>query len=298
MKSVSVIGPDRSAVDAVAAGIRRCRVLPGAGPGEGVDGVVAVVPALEGEDLEVVRAVRDSMGVCVVVTDAPDADDAARGSSSAGAGAGIVVVPPGRPDELQDVVDGLWVDRARWLAEARRRDAERLERVRIAVRLAAQRAAAELHGLPAGPAADDAFRARLRLAVLEQGAEAPPMGWSDVADVPSAGDAGDDRTPAGTPAGTPAVARSAGAAAAVLAAGAVLARAGAPGWLAAVLAVAGCAAVAWARVRAVRAERRRRREEVERGLRRERWDAEVSDCVRRIRLPSVAAEVEALSPRR
>ncbi|WP_145942311.1 hypothetical protein [Corynebacterium glyciniphilum] len=192
MTVISVIGPDARAVEQVTAGVRTAAGRPGhpgrrftAGAGHGeADGVVAVVtsPVVTAEDMEVVRAVRDAMGVVVVYTgDGTDLADEAGVVHCAWGGDG-----PAGPSSLAglvDVIDGMWVDMDRWEADARRADADRLDRVRIAVRLAADRIAtdlldedrADVSGAGGADELDRLFRARLSVAVLQQGVEMPHL---------------------------------------------------------------------------------------------------------------------------
>lgn len=192
MTVISVIGPDARAVEQVTAGVRTAagrpghpgrRFTAGAGPGE-ADGVVAVVtsPVVTADDMEVVRAVRDAMGVVVVYTgDGTDLADEAGVVHCAWGGDG-----PAGPSSLAglaDVIDGMWVDMDRWEADARRADADRLDRVRIAVRLAADRIAtdlldedrADVSGAGGADELERLFRARLSVAVLQQGVEMPHL---------------------------------------------------------------------------------------------------------------------------
>ncbi|MGV0338332.1 hypothetical protein ACUY2I_11115, partial [Corynebacterium bovis] len=139
---------------------------------DGVDGVVAVVPRLGEEELEVVRAVRDAMGVCVV---AVTGDDAASPPPPPPAEPGVVVCTPAT---VNAVVGELWVDRGRWVADARRADADRLERVRIAVRIDGERACRDVarawvEGRCADP--DAVMAAALRRTVLAHGVAVPPL---------------------------------------------------------------------------------------------------------------------------
>ncbi|HIW90980.1 MAG TPA: hypothetical protein H9870_04875 [Candidatus Corynebacterium avicola] len=199
MAVVSVIGPDVRLVGAVVVGLRgsRHRVVTGAGPSD-ADGVIAVVgtsqqdavSAGQGDDAQVVRAVRDAMGLCVLHV----SEDALSGDlAEVAAEPGVVVSRWSAPDgpdapasleTLARLVEPLWVDVRRWTADARRADADRADRVRIAVRLAAERLATELLADPvAGRSGrtdmtemDRIFRARLTVAVLEQGVEMPSLG--------------------------------------------------------------------------------------------------------------------------
>jgi hypothetical protein len=295
---ISVIGPDARAVEQVTAGVgtatarRGRRFAAGAGPGE-ADGVVAVVTSstVTAEDREVVRAVRDAMGVVVVY--GPDGD-------TFPAEAGVVHCVWGDDGYagqrslagLAEVVDGMWVDRERWVADARRADADRLDRVRIAVRLAAERIATELldtgTGGTAGTAGtagaeelDRMFRAQLTVAVLEQGVEMP-----NLAPAERTGEEEDTSAPSGGTAPhlvTAAAALGAGGAAA---AGVVrLTDSPVAAVAAGVLVMTATAVARWWTGRAARREQAAARRAA--SLRR-RWAATVTDVVARIVVPPVA----------
>jgi hypothetical protein len=323
--TVSVIGPDQAVAERVAAALRevpgasRHRIVVGAGPGAATGkqgagfGVVAVVPSpCTAEDARVVRAVRSAVGGCVLYAEGAGdgGEDREHGELSAlVAEPGVVTVrwPSGGVSDaaavadLRTVLDGMWVDVPHWIADARRADADRADRVRIAVRLAADGTAEELldgirgqYGrsttVPDTATLDAAFRARLTVAVLEQGVEMPNL----------ADPAGPDVSGPGT--GVPRPDRSAlvlsavAAAGAALAAGAGAARVigGSGGAVAgAVVAVTVAALVLTVRWRTlVAASRQRAAEEAARGIRR-RWTATVADVVARLRVPSVAEAVTA-----
>lgn len=141
MKTVSVIGPGSRRTArlaeklgaAVPAGVR---VVEGAGPENRPDVVVAAVGEPTGADIDVVRAVAQAMGVVVLFFDAPTAPWPAF---------------PGQVQchSVEDVcawVERLCVNMAEWKSDAFRADAERADRVRIAVRLAAGRISRDLVG--------------------------------------------------------------------------------------------------------------------------------------------------------
>lgn len=309
MTVISVIGPDARAVEQVTAGVRTAagrpgrRFTAGAGPGE-ADGVVAVVTSavVTADDMEVVRAVRDAMGVVVVYTQdgVGVADEAGVVHCTWGADGHA-----GRRSlvGLADVIDGMWVDMDRWEADARRADADRLDRVRIAVRLAADRIATELLGQDApgiggagevGEAGeadelDRLFRARLSVAVLEQGVEMPhlaPVGSRDVEEASTVPVA--DTQPRATVSrlvtGAAAVGAGLAAAAGVLrVTDSVLVAA-----LAGVVVMAMTATVRWWVGRVARREQAAAR--LTATLRR-RWAATVTDVVARIAVPTVAGRL-------
>ncbi|MDK8891630.1 hypothetical protein QQA05_09520 [Corynebacterium macclintockiae] len=190
-KTISVIGPDGRAVAECAALLRarvertagktgeKLEVIEGAGPQQRPDIVVAVVSSATPEDREVARAVAQAMGVVLLWPFGSDAPSSAW------------VDTPGwvwceGVDEVCDWIHELGVDLEEWEVDARRADAERLDRVRIATRLSATRIAqevldtAEESERSAGNREDfedlhSAFMVRLRLAVLEQGALFPPL---------------------------------------------------------------------------------------------------------------------------
>ena len=189
---VSVIGPERDKVAAVAAALQERvpgrRFVVGAGP-DTAGGVIAVTPGTEdkdGEDAAIVRAVRDAMGGCVVYIGGE--------LTALSAEPGVTVVPwdgdaadRRNIDRLAAAVTDRWIDVPRWVSDARRADVDRVDRVRVAVRLTAERHAADLLEHPGGVVAGDAatatgrsrldalFRARLRCTVLEHGVEWPHL---------------------------------------------------------------------------------------------------------------------------
>ncbi len=309
MTVISVIGPDARAVEQVTAGVRTAagrpgrRFTAGAGPGE-ADGVVAVVTSavVTADDMEVVRAVRDTMGVVVVYTqDGVDVADEA----------GVVHCTWGADGHagrrslvgLADVIDGMWVDMDRWEADARRADADRLDRVRIAVRLAADRIATELLDQDApgiggagevGEAGeadelDRLFRARLSVAVLEQGVEMPhlaPVGSRDVEEASTVPVA--DTQPRATVSRLVTGAAAVGAGLAAVAGVLRVTDSVLVAVLAGVVVMAMTATVRWWVGRVARREQAAAR--LTATLRR-RWAATVTDVVARIAVPTVAGRL-------
>ena len=343
--TVSVIGPDEATARDVAAALQgsgggsggglggalRHRIVVGAGPdpvspqpGRSV-GVVAVVPApCTAADARVVRAVVASVGGCVLYAESGGDDPAELAALVAEPG--VVTVRWHRDAatgaatdraalaELRTVLDGMWVDVPRWLADARRADADRADRVRITVRLAAEDIATDLldgarrdggDGRSGAvdtvdtvdtAALDAAFRSRLTVAVLEQGVEMPHLTAPE--DTP---DTAEDReSTAATATTDPAVTtrpdRSALALSALAAGGAALAAGAAAGRVAGaavgtVVALAVAALVLVIRWRTlVAASRTRGREAALVALRR-RWTTTVTDVVARLQVPSVAVSV-------
>ena len=70
MKTIAVIGPDADEAARVAGTLTSVRALPGAGPKDGIDGVIAVADSPDIDNVQVVTAIVESMGTIVVVTDA------------------------------------------------------------------------------------------------------------------------------------------------------------------------------------------------------------------------------------
>lgn len=331
---VSVIGPDRVQAETVAEELRRRvphrQFVVGAGP-DIADGVVAVTGGDGGtgaeRDAAVVRAVRDATGGCVLYTgssrpccDGPGVTVVRWGRSRPGQ-----VDGPGGParpgrdgvsdpvalDELAETVSSLWVDVPRWLRDARRADVDREERVKVAVRLSAERIISDLLDPssggpdPADPVGADAlgelFLARLRCTVLEQGVEWPRVrggdsvypgaGGDGVGEGP--GDVGDggSRDPYGgeEPGGDHnrmllVLVASAGAGVAcALAAGRLAGPAA--GVVAGVVVALVLAVLRW---RTVTAERRARRRVRTRTRLRSRWGVVVAEVVSRLRTPRAA----------
>lgn len=210
LKTISVIGPDAHAVAECAAQLRtrmesrassstageRFEVVEGAGPEQHPDVVVAAVGHATAEDREVARAVAQAMGVVLLWPFGSDAP-----SSEWARTPGWVWCED--VDEVCGWIRALGVDVNEWEGQARRADAERLDRVRIATRLSATRIAQEVledvgaadqargtiggrgaggaRGVRGARGADRfeylhaAFMARLRLAVLEQGVVFPAL---------------------------------------------------------------------------------------------------------------------------
>lgn len=176
MKTVSIIGPDGQRVRAVADQLeqlarsvaspsREFHVLVGGGPETRPDCVLAVAEQPTAEDLRVIKAVIGAMGVVVLFTDAhraawPDIPGALRVSSVG---------------EAAEVIRSLRVDMKRWFADAHRADAERLDRVRISVRLAGGRLAKECAQHDDVAAAHATFVAGLRHAVVCHGVHFPSV---------------------------------------------------------------------------------------------------------------------------
>ena len=176
MKTVSIIGPDGARVQAVAeeleqltrpvaAPSREFHILVGAGPDSRPDCVLAVAGDPTTESLRVVRAVIGAMGVVVLFTDAhgtpwPDIPGALRVSTV---------------DEAVTVIRSLRVDMKQWYADAHRADAERLDRVRIAVRLTGGRLAKECLANQDAETAHDEFITGLRRAVVRHGVQFPSV---------------------------------------------------------------------------------------------------------------------------
>lgn len=337
--TVSVIGPDEATARDVAAALQgsggrpgggsggalRHRIVVGAGPDPTAPhpgrsfGVVAVVPApCTAADARVVRAVVASVGGCVLYAESGGDDPAELAALVAEPG--VVTVRWHRDAatgaatdraalaELRAVLDGMWVDVPRWLADARRADADRADRVRITVRLAAEDIATDLldsarhdrgdrrSGTVDTAALDADFRSRLTVAVLEQGVEMPHLAApEDAPDTPGAADTTDTAGTAATATGA-GPDRSALALSVVAAAGAALAAGAAAGRVAGaavgtVVALAVAALVLLIRWRTlVAASRTRGREAALVALRR-RWTTTVTDVVARLQVPSVAVAV-------
>ncbi len=177
MKSIAVVGPDQDLAAQIASklnsqGSPSFRAIAGATPADNPDGVIAVVGAPTEADRDVVGAIRASQGTVVIYSTHRWPDQP-----------GVIAcrVPGALTDpealaRLQDLAGELWLDRRQWHSDVHRADADRRERVAIAVRLVAQRVSSELMELPDSvPAAElhAAFLTQLRLAVLRQGVEFP-----------------------------------------------------------------------------------------------------------------------------
>lgn len=310
---LSVIGPVEGQVQEVVSGLRARlpghRILGGVGP-DIADGVVAVATA-DKEDADILLAVRNAMGGCIFYTDS--------GTSEAESVVGLRQEPGITTvqwqagvsstmdlDRLADVVESLWVDIPRWVSDARRADADRIDRVRVAIRLTAERYATELLGLellgsdaatPSGRAVlSELFRARVRCLVLEHGVE-----WPHLAEMPaiSARSSAPDTRDTGADIGDGeryrgnrmrfifVLAMSCGAGAAV--AVAVSRLVGPFGGVLSGLAVSGAmAAIRWRMFAGVRRAQCRERGGV---LLRRQWNADVAEVVARVRIPSVAEAI-------
>lgn len=193
LKTISVIGPDARVVAECAAALRarvestaeageRLEVIEGAGPERHPDIVVAAVGRSTQQDREVARAVAQAMGVVLLWPFGSDAPSSEWADTPGWVWCDTV-------EEVCEWIRTLGVDLKEWEMQARRADAERVDRVRIATRLSATRIAQEvLDGAGdtngraggAGGAAGFAhrhavFMARLRLAVLEQGVLFPAL---------------------------------------------------------------------------------------------------------------------------
>lgn len=176
MKTIAVIGPDADEAARVAGTLTSVRALPGAGPKDGIDGVIAVADSPDIDNVQVVTAIVESMGTIVVVTDArwPDIPGAHFCSRQDVA-------------TLQSLTNRLWVDEHDWATEARRGDHNRLEQAKVAIRLHTQRAGQDVLQRTADAAepvdgsrnaevlrsAHEQFLAQLRVAVLAQGIVCP-----------------------------------------------------------------------------------------------------------------------------
>lgn len=312
---VSVIGPDRAQATAVAEALGHRvpgrRFVVGAGPGD-ADGVIAVTGAVPGprgsgtgdggqdgtgtdhgaRDTAVVRAVRDATGGCVLYTAGPGLPTDEPGVTVVRwSGGPEALTAPENLDRLVDVVRSLWVDVPRWLSDIRRADADRIDRVRVAVRLCAERDAADLldpaSGGP-GPGVPDGrrhltalFHARLRCAVLEQGVEWPRVPGPDPAEVGDPGPGADDGDRSRV---LLLVAASLGAG---LAAALGVTRLAGPvaGGAAGLVVALVLGLVRWRMLVTARRERDRARWAVR--LRRE-WSAVATEVVARLRVPAVA----------
>lgn len=209
---------------------------------------------------------------------------------------------PGQLVGLSGVLDGMWVDVDRWEADARRADAERLDRVRIAVRLAADRAATVLldgfdgrDGSAAGVSAgelDARFRARLTVTVLEQGVDMPHLAPAEPPQ--DAGPSGGSGMPgtsgaSGVPGRLVTAAAALGAGLAAAAGVLRLTDSLLAGVAAGALVAGATAGARWWAGRAARREREAAR--LAATLRRH-WAATVTDVVARLVVPPVAGKVK------
>lgn len=130
--TISVIGPAQQRVEDVVGQLRsrypHWRVLAGAGPDANPTAVVAVVDQWDEPAREVITAVAAGQGCVLIFSDAelPSLPGALQINS------------------LEDIPAALGVDERAWNSDAFRADAERADRVKIAIRLGANRIAKEL----------------------------------------------------------------------------------------------------------------------------------------------------------
>lgn len=156
-KTVSIIGPDSARVTACAEKLRELvrpgtTVIVGAGPEARPDVVVAVVGDPTAEDVDIAQAVSESVGFVVLIVDAtPRPWPHYPGWHSVESVA-----------DAATLVNRACVDLTAWAGDAQRADAERLERVRMAIRLASHRISAELLGEVLGESPGEQAKARDR----------------------------------------------------------------------------------------------------------------------------------------
>lgn len=156
-KTVSIIGPDSARVTACAEKLRELvrpgtTVIVGAGPEARPDVVVAVVGDPTAEDVDIAQAVSESVGFVVLIVDAtPRPWPHYPGWHSVES-----------VEDAATLVNRACVDLTAWAGDAQRADAERLERVRMAIRLASHRISAELLGEVLGESPGEQAKARDR----------------------------------------------------------------------------------------------------------------------------------------
>lgn len=173
MKKIAVIGPDQRTVHAVASQLTRCRAVVGAGPQDDLNGVVAVVGAWTPEDQKVVDAVSQAMGA-VMLYRPPRSRSAEPEGRAWQEQPGVYHCAT--VADVQEAVDTIVLNSQRWLADARRADLERSERVRVAVKLEMNRVASEIIQDPQltdSAAAHRTYTQHLRVALLRQGVACP-----------------------------------------------------------------------------------------------------------------------------
>ncbi|KAB3519986.1 hypothetical protein GC425_08735 [Corynebacterium sp. zg254] len=176
--SVSVIGPVQERLDEVADELRQIQpqwqVLVGAGPDARPTAVVAVVERWDAASCHVVGAVASGQGCVIVLTrDDPELSDAE---------------PPDLPgisfistvEEIPAAVRTVAVSVREWSSDAYRADAERVDRVKIAIRLGANRSIQGLcdQGIGSSQEWDRAywsFVEDLQAETLRQGVAFPSM---------------------------------------------------------------------------------------------------------------------------
>lgn len=296
LKTISVIGPNARAVAECAAQLRtrveakaststageRFEVVEGAGPEQRPDIVVAAVGHATAEDREVARAVAQAMGVVLLWPFGSDAP-----SSEWARTPGWVWCED--VDEVCGWIRALGVDVNEWEGQARRADAERLDRVRIATRLSATRIAQEvledtdtdrfeyLHAV---------FMARLRLAVLEQGVVFPVL--------PEVQEEGPARPAAAMGSRASVVLAAAAGLAAGLGLGTMVGRLSGP-VVGVIVGVLVALAVVGARLVMLRSEALKARAAKEDAVLRQHWSAVVTEVVARLEIPPVAPRIRSLA---
>lgn len=321
LKTISVIGPDAHAVAECAAQLRtrmesrgssstageRFEVVEGAGPEQHPDVVVAAVGHATAEDREVARAVAQAMGVVLLWpfdSDAPSSEWART---------------PGwvwceDVDEVCGWIRALGVDVNEWEGQARRADAERLDRVRIATRLSATRIAQEVledvgaadqargiigvrgaggaRGVRGARGADRfeylhaAFMARLRVAVLEQGVVFPAL--------PEAQEEAPARPAMAVGSRASVVLAAAAGLAAGLGLGTMVGRLSGP-VAGVIVGVVVALAVVGARLVMLRSEALKARAAKEDAALRQHWATVVTEVVARLEIPPVAPRIRSLA---
>lgn len=296
LKTISVIGPDARVVAECAAQLRtrveaktssstageRFEVVEGAGPEQRPDIVVAAVGHATAEDREVARAVAQAMGVVLLWPFGSDAP-----SSEWARTPGWVWCED--VDEVCGWIRALGVDVNEWEGQARRADAERLDRVRIATRLSATRIAQEvledtdtdrfeyLHAV---------FMARLRLAVLEQGVVFPVL--------PEVQEEAPARPAAAMGSRASVVLAAAAGLAAGLGLGTMVGRLSGP-VVGVIVGVLVALAVVGARLVMLRSEALKARAAKEDAVLRQHWSAVVTEVVARLEIPPVAPRIRSLA---
>ncbi|WP_296107628.1 hypothetical protein [uncultured Corynebacterium sp.] len=321
LKTISVIGPDARAVAECAALLRtrvekkassstageRFEVVEGAGPEQHPDIVVAAVGHATAEDREVARAVAQAMGVVLLWPFGSDAPSSEWASIPGWVWCEDV-------DEVCGWIRALGVDVNEWEGQARRADAERLDRVRIATRLSATRISQEVledvgaadqargtiggrgaggaRGVRGARGADRfeylhaAFMARLRLAVLEQGVVFPVL--------PEAQEEAPARPSAAVGSRASVVLAAAAGLAAGLGLGTMVGRLSGPvaGVIVGVLVTL---AVVGARLVMLRSEALKARAAKEDAALRQHWATVVTEVVARLEIPPVAPRIRSLA---
>lgn len=296
LKTISVIGPDARVVAECAAQLRtrveaktssstageRFEVVEGAGPERHPDVVVAAVGHATAEDREVARAVAQAMGVVLLWPFGSDAP-----SSEWADTPGWVWCEDA--DEVCEWIRELCVDVNEWEVQARRADAERLDRVRIATRLSATRIAQEVledAGADRFEYLHAVFMARLRLAVLEQGVVFPAL--------PEAQEDAPARPAAAVSSRASVVLAAAAGLAAGLGLGTMVGRLSGP-VVGVIVGVLVTLAVVGARLVMLRSEALKARAAKEDAVLRQHWSAVVTEVVARLEIPPVAPRIRSLA---